>query len=173
MWWERTVNDVRRENVLLAYDPKVRSPPLNRPSRCGLIRLNIYLLNSPCSVSVTHVVCAVVAMALKTNYKHSQKFNRPSLSERGTTGYDESGQVFTETKCYGGPMTADWFWKTKGSSRNARRFRSRGPGCSSLVDVAIRSVLDNSYSITPESLEGVPWELASVLWQRIVASYDI
>ena len=70
-------------------------------------------------------------------------------------------------------MTADWFWKTKGCPRNARKFRSRGPGCSSLVDVAVRSVLDNSYSITPESLEGVPWELASVLWQRIVASYDI
>ena len=89
------------------------------------------------------------------------------------TGYDESGQVFTETQCYGGPMTADWFWKTKGSSGKARRYISRGPGCSSLVDVAIRSVLDNSYSITPESLEGLPWELASVLWQRIVASYDI
>lgn len=115
-------------------------------------------------------------MAMKTNYKYSQKFHRPSLNlrgGRGITGYDESGQVFTETKCYGGPMTADWFWKPKGSSKKARRFRSRGPGCSSLVDVAVRSVLANSYSITPASLEGVPWELASMLWQRIVASYDI
>ena len=69
-------------------------------------------------------------------------------------------------------MTADWLWKTKGNPKKARNFRSRGVGCSSLVDMAIRSVLYNSYSITPESLEGVPWELASVLWQHIVASYD-
>lgn len=69
-------------------------------------------------------------------------------------------------------MTADWVWKTKGSPREAVNFRSRGPGCSSLVNMAIRSVLYNSYSITPESLEGVPWELASVLWQQIVTSYD-
>ncbi len=69
-------------------------------------------------------------------------------------------------------MTADWFWKTKRSPRKAVKFRPRGAGCSPLIDMAIRSVLYNSYSITPESLEGVPWELARVLWQRIVASYD-
>ena len=69
-------------------------------------------------------------------------------------------------------MTADWLWQTKGNPTEARNYRSRGAGCSSLVDMAIRSVLYNSYSITPESLEGVPWELASVLWQQIVLSYD-
>lgn len=69
-------------------------------------------------------------------------------------------------------MTADWLWKTKGHPRKAGNVRSRGTGCSSLVDMAIRSLLYNSCSITSESLEGVPWELASVLWQCIVASYD-
>ena len=69
-------------------------------------------------------------------------------------------------------MTADWFWKTKGSPREAGRFKLRCTGCSSLVNMAIRSVLYNSYSITSESLEGVPWELARVLWQRILVSYD-
>ena len=115
-------------------------------------------------------------MAMKTNYKQSHTSHRPSLSLGGgreSTGYDESGQVFTEIKCYGGSRTADWFWKTKESPIKARRFRSKGPGCSSLVNMATRSVLENSYSITPESLEGVPWELASVLWHRVVASYDI
>ena len=171
MEWDRTVND---ENVLLAYDPKVRSPPSAFP--LWLDKAEYIFAEFPVlRLRDTHCV-AVVAMAMKTNYKYSHKFHRPSLNlggVRGTTGYDESGQVFTETKCYGGPMTADWFWKTKRSPGKARRFRSRGPGCSSLVDVAVRSVLDNSYSITPESLDGLPWELASVLWQRIVTLYDI
>ena len=70
-------------------------------------------------------------------------------------------------------MTADWLWMTKGNPKYARNPRSRGAGCSSLLNMAIRSVLYNSYSITPESLEGVPWELARVLWKKIVASYDI
>ena len=115
-------------------------------------------------------------MAMRTNYKNPYVLHRPNLglgARKGITSYDDSGQVFTEATCYGGPMTADWLWKTKGSPREARNFRSRGAGCSSLVNMAIRSVLYNSYSITPESLEGVPWELASVLWQQIVASYDI
>ena len=68
-------------------------------------------------------------------------------------------------------MTADWVWKTKGSSRLAGRFRSMGPGCSSLVDMSIRSALCNCFNITAESLREVPWEIASLLWRRLVASY--
>jgi len=94
-----------------------------------------------------------------------------SASKKGAPQHDESGQVFTEVTCRGGPMTADWVWKTKGSLREAGRFRSLGPGCSSLFNMAIRSTLRNSFNITTESLKEVPWEVAGPLWQRLMASY--
>ena len=115
-------------------------------------------------------------MAMPTKNKNPYVLHSPDFNlgaGKPITSHDDSGQVFTEAICFGGPMTADWLWDTKGNPNRARIFRSRGPGCSSLVNMAIRSVLYNSYSITLESLEGVPWELASVLWQQIVASYDI
>ena len=67
-------------------------------------------------------------------------------------------------------MTADWVWKTIGSTREAASFRSIGPGCASLENMAIRSALSNILSITVESLETLPWDLAAKLWQRILAS---
>ena len=67
-------------------------------------------------------------------------------------------------------MTLDWVWKAQGSSSEAARPRS-GPGCSSLVDTAIRSALGHSFNITAESLEGLPWKVAQLLWERLVASY--
>ncbi|KAF6219327.1 hypothetical protein HO133_005152 [Letharia lupina] len=36
--------------------------------------------------------------------------------------------------------------------------------------MAIRSALSHSFNITAESLEGLPWEVASLLWERLVAS---
>ena len=90
-----------------------------------------------------------------------------------TLKHDESGQVFTEISCPGGPMTLDWVWKTQGSSRGAACVRSLGPGCSSLVNMAIRSALTHSFNITAESLEGLPWEVANLLWERLVSSYAL
>ncbi|KAL9127182.1 MAG: hypothetical protein Q9217_003890 [Psora testacea] len=87
-----------------------------------------------------------------------------------TTSYNESGQVYTETICAGGPMTADWLWKTTGSTRKQGRYRSQGPGCSPLSNMTIRSVLKNSYMLTSQSLEGLPWKLGRLLWQRLVQS---
>lgn len=84
--------------------------------------------------------------------------------------HDESGQVFTEVSCPGGPMTLDWVWKTQGSSREAARLRSSGSGCSPLGNMPIRSALGHSFNITAESLKGLPWEVASVLWESLVAS---
>ncbi|KAL2045496.1 hypothetical protein N7G274_001924 [Stereocaulon virgatum] len=93
-----------------------------------------------------------------------------NVQHKGNTHFDDSGQVFTEKTCPAGPMTADWVWKTRGSSRQARFHRSMGPGCSSLFDMAIRSALDNSSDITAESLQGLPWDVAGLLWQRIIAA---
>ena len=94
-------------------------------------------------------------------------------SNYGIIKHDESGQVFNEVSCPGGPMTLDWVWKTKGSSGEAAHFRSSGPGCSSLVDMAIRSAMTNSFNITAESLQGLPWEVAHLLWERLVALYAL
>ena len=67
-------------------------------------------------------------------------------------------------------MTTDWFWKTIGSSHCARGFISRGLGCASLVDTAIRAALLHNRCITPESLQEVPWSVGELLWRRLVSS---
>ena len=87
------------------------------------------------------------------------------------TKHDESGQVYTEVSCRGGPATADWKWRTKGSTREHGIYRSLGPGCSSLYDTSVRSCLLNSRDITAETLREVPETIGIVLWNRIVAAY--
>lgn len=91
-------------------------------------------------------------------------------NERSTKAFNqESGQVYIETITRECPMTAEWAWKTIGSSRDAKRFRSRGPGCASLTNMAIRCAVANSLSITPKSLKTVPWQAGKGIWSRIVA----
>ena len=94
-------------------------------------------------------------------------------SKYGIIKHDESGQVFTEVSCPGGPMTLDWVWKTTGDSGEAAHFRSSDPGCSSLVNMAIRSAVTHSFNITAESLQGLPGEIAHLLWERLVALYAL
>lgn len=88
-----------------------------------------------------------------------------------TIKHNESGQVFSEVSRPGGPMTLEWVWKTQGSPKEAARSRSSDSGCSSLAKMAIRSILGHSIHITTESLEELPWEVASPLWESLVASY--
>lgn len=64
-------------------------------------------------------------------------------------------------------MTSEWVWKTLGSSQESGRFRSLGPGCASLSNMAIRSVMVNMMSVTVENLQGVPWHVGKKLWDRI------
>lgn len=82
---------------------------------------------------------------------------------------EESGLVYSQTSCKAGPMTADWVWKTTGSTREHRDFRSSGPGCSSLKNMAIRGVLLHSFSLTSEGLKALTWSIGQTLWQRILA----
>ena len=65
-------------------------------------------------------------------------------------------------------MTADWAWSTRGSTRGCVDYKSRDPGCSPLTQMAIRSFLVHSSALTPPSLEGLPWGLASILWNSVV-----
>ena len=92
----------------------------------------------------------------------------PRPTKKGQRAFDqESGLVYTELTCNGGPMTADWVWKTRGRTREHGYFRSSSPGCSSLKNMAIRSLLLHSFSITAQSLETLPWSIGQELWQRI------
>lgn len=68
-------------------------------------------------------------------------------------------------------MTSEWVWKTLGSSQESGRFRSLGPGCASLSNMAIRSVMVNMMSVTVENLQGVPWHVGKKLWDRIQKWY--
>lgn len=68
-------------------------------------------------------------------------------------------------------MTADWTWKTTGSLKKYKKYRSLGLRCSSLRNTAIRVAILNSFSITPETLAEVPWEVANHLWHEITTSY--
>lgn len=113
---------------------------------------------------------------MKENIINSGSFIAPQRyydSYNATIKHDESGQIFSEFSCPGGPMILEWVWKTQGSSKEAARSRSSDTGCSSLAKMAIRSILGHSIHITSESLEGLPWEVASPLWESLVASYGL
>lgn len=70
-------------------------------------------------------------------------------------------------------MVSEWPRKTRGSSRAAASFKSLGSGCSTLVDMAIQCVLTHSSNLTAESLDGLPWEIAGLVWQKLVNSYVV
>lgn len=107
------------------------------------------------------------AMSRLLNIKRRfpQETSRPGNNQKPKFAGD-SGLVYTEYTCNGSPMTPDWTWKTRGSSHEHGHFRSLGPGCSSLFNMAARSALLNNFSITPESLETLPWRVGQLLWRR-------
>ena len=143
--------------------PHHRLPAVACKAECLLNRVLIHKFN---------LRVAAIEGLMARDHIRSRLLSRPQtygrVQDTGYTKYDDSGQVFTETICPAGPMTPDWVWKTKGSSRQAGCFRSPGPGCSSLANMAVRSALQYSFDITAESLEGVPPEVASILWRSIV-----
>ena len=96
---------------------------------------------------------------------------RPSREERVKShAFDEkSGLAYTEVVVRAAPMRADWVWKTRGSTVEIALFRSPGPGCSTLRNMAVRKACLNVVSLTPESLVGLNWQIGKQLWERIVA----
>ena len=92
----------------------------------------------------------------------------PQVEQRTMQAFDkDSGLVYTETFSKPGPMQADWVWKTLGSSSEVAHFKSIGPGCSTLKNVAVRSVVVNMDSVNAESLVTVPWSVAKDVWTRL------
>lgn len=64
-------------------------------------------------------------------------------------------------------MSTPWVQETIGCTNDARRFRSIGPGCASLEDMAIRSVVANSSSLTAEAMQEIPWLIAQKIWLEL------
>ena len=90
------------------------------------------------------------------------------------SSYDkESGQAYTEVVCKAGPMRADWVWKARGTTLDITLFRHKGPGCSSLLNMSIRKACLHVLSLTTECFEGMEWQVAGLLWKRLVALYVI
>ena len=81
--------------------------------------------------------------------------------------YDESGQMFTEQSYKPAPMGPIWTFQTRGSSQEYRRFVSPGPGCADLWDMAVRTLLVNLDSLTPEALSNTPLPFLERIWKSI------
>ncbi|MCJ1471622.1 hypothetical protein MMC13_000262 [Lambiella insularis] len=96
---------------------------------------------------------------------------RASREERSKlhTFDEKSGLQYTETVLRAAPMRADWVWKTRGSTEEVALFRSPGPGCSTLRNMAIRKACLHVVSLTSDSLVGLDWQVGKGLWERIVA----
>ena len=106
----------------------------------------------------------IMSRLLKTKPKFHQETTQPGRGTKTFAG--DSGLVYTEYTCNASPMTPDWTWKTRGSAHEHGRFRSLGPGCSTLFNMATRSALLHGFSITPESLDTLPWRVGQLLWRR-------
>ena len=85
--------------------------------------------------------------------------------------FDESsGQIYDETTL-AAPSSSDalWFKRPKSQAVRGRRMVT-GAQPPRLFDLALRSAIANSSSITAESLDGVPWKIARQIWKAIVDS---
>lgn len=97
--------------------------------------------------------------------RHPEKSHAGPVVYRG---FDISGQVFTENIVAARDPIWDWPLKTRGSATSLSYFRSPGPGCSSLLDIAIRACLVRSTWLTPALVGSLPWNLACKLWNELI-----
>lgn len=99
------------------------------------------------------------------------KHQVPSRSQRSQhSKFDpDSGLAYTEVSYRSGPVRADWVWKPRGMTSEIEMYRSPGPGCSTLRNMAIRKACLCVTDLVPESFEGVDWQIGQQLWNRIVA----
>lgn len=79
---------------------------------------------------------------------------------RFTTFDPSNGLVFTEQTIAARPREEQW-------TPRIRR-RGFGSGASTLEAMALREVLGNVESITPDALRGLPWPLGQKIWQAIL-----
>ncbi|MCJ1246569.1 hypothetical protein MMC30_003777 [Trapelia coarctata] len=104
---------------------------------------------------------------IKGRYKYEVPYRSQSLQH---SKFDPgSGLAYTEVAFRSTPMCADWVWKTRGMTTEIAMYRSPGPGCSTLRNMAIRKACLSMTDLIPDSFEGVEWQIGQQLWSRIVA----
>ncbi|KAL8757231.1 MAG: hypothetical protein Q9199_002378 [Rusavskia elegans] len=94
------------------------------------------------------------------------------LGQASAQGFDsETGQVYMESTCRAGSMAPDWTWKTRRSLESSiKRLDHAGPGSASLRDISIRTVLANTFNLTPDMMETLPLHLTRQLWLETKSS---
>jgi hypothetical protein len=83
----------------------------------------------------------------------------------------DSGLVYSEVVYRVTPNQANWMHTARGSTREVGKYRSLGPGCSSLLDMALRKASISIKYMDAETFEGIDWQIAQQLWKKIVAQY--
>jgi len=73
--------------------------------------------------------------------------------------------------CIIGLVRPGWEWKARGRTKDIALYKSPGPGCSTLLDMAIRTACLNINDMTAETLRGVEWQIGKQLWKKLVAKY--
>ena len=87
---------------------------------------------------------------------------------RPKIAFDEaSGQQYTEVLSRAVSMRADWVWKSTGSVPDPSSYISKGPGCESLLNMTMRTVLKHLSEIHNDTLEPLPWEIGRLIWKRV------
>jgi hypothetical protein len=80
-----------------------------------------------------------------------------------------SGVVYTEsTSARVGSMVPTWMSQARGKRDKKSTLRSRGKGCSSLRDMALRTCAWNTELFAPETLQWASWHYASEIYQHLL-----
>ncbi|MCJ1481892.1 hypothetical protein MMC06_002052 [Schaereria dolodes] len=93
---------------------------------------------------------------------------RSIRAEKLNTFDPATGLIYSEIICDTSPMSAAWVWATRGMLSDIVTFRSPGPGCATMQEMAIRRIIMHASSLVVESLDAVPWQVAKKLWQMIL-----
>jgi len=80
----------------------------------------------------------------------------------------ESGQVFTEyavSARQASPL--QWLLQTRPGAEELSARSDKQTGLSPLREICMRTLLHNVSNLEAEALQGVPWELAKRIWERM------
>jgi hypothetical protein len=81
-----------------------------------------------------------------------------------------SGVVYTETtSAQVGSMVPTWMSHARGKRKKRMALRSRGKGCSSLQDMALRSCAYHVELFVPETLQWASWHYACRVYKYLLS----
>jgi hypothetical protein len=80
-----------------------------------------------------------------------------------------TGVVYTETtSALIGSMVPTWMSQARGKRNKNATLTSRGKGCSSLQEMALRCCAWNSELFVPETLQWAGWYYANQIYQHMI-----